>query len=128
MTDDTQGAAPAHGEPPKYRLSEPAYLNDVHYDQAQVDAGKAIIVWTAPPAHYMVPLNAAAKAMVAQHPPKRIDPLAELTKVVAPPAGTPSAAAPPQPHAGTPLNAGAEPSLPVIDVDNPGGTPNDPPI
>lgn len=92
--------AGSSNEPAKYRLTEPAYINDVFYDQARIDAGTAVIFHDGIPAHFMFPLNAAAKAAVKKHQPKKIDPLAALT-IVAPSAPAPAA----QQGANTPLAA-----------------------
>lgn len=92
-------STPIQGEVPQYRLTEPAYISDVYYDQAAIDSGKAVIFFQGVPAHFMAPLNAAAREQVKTHQPKKIDPLEGLTVVGA-------KAAPqdgPQTQAGAPL-------------------------
>src|SRR5436190_711715 len=96
MDENAKASTPKQGEVPQYRLTEPAYINDVFFDQNQVDSGKAVIYHVGIPAHFMQPLNAAARAMVKEHAPKKIDPLAALT-VISPNA---QPAVEPQPQAG----------------------------
>lgn len=84
MTATTQPAPPqAEGssEPPKYRLTEPAYVNDRFYDQHLIDGGKAVIFFEGIPGAHMHPMNEAARAMVKKHQPKRVNPVDELTIV-----------------------------------------------
>lgn len=71
-------------EPPKYRLTEPSYINEMFYDQVQVDQGKAVIFFDGVPGPHMLPLNDAAKAMVAKHKPVKIDALDALTSLQPP--------------------------------------------
>lgn len=68
-------------EIPKYRLTEPAYINERHFDQHAIDGGKAVIFFDGIPGAHMLPLNDAAKAMVKKHQPKRGNPVDELTIV-----------------------------------------------
>ena len=93
-------STPTQGEVPQYRLTEPAYINDVFYDQQQIDSGKAVIYHQGVPAHFMAPLNAAAREQVKTHQPKKIDPFAGLTVVGA----APVPAAEPQTQAGQTLS------------------------
>lgn len=79
-------------EPPQYRLTEPAYINDQLFDQGAVDAGAAIIFFEGVPGYHMFPLNDAARAMVKKHNPQRVDPLDALTVVAAPVAAAATAA------------------------------------
>src|SRR5258708_37431994 len=81
---------------PKYRLTEKAYIDDRIYDpedpklrikDAAEDDPKfkpRIIEWDGEPAHYMVPMNDEAEAMVRKHPPRGGDPLEGLTISVGP--------------------------------------------
>lgn len=82
----TANRSPLHGEVPQYRLTEVSYIDDVYHDESEVKAGKAIVYYEGPPGPHMVPLNAAAKAMVAKYKPVRVDPLAAFTVITAAPA------------------------------------------
>jgi hypothetical protein len=68
-------------EPPRYLLTEPAFIDNQLFDQAMVDAKKAIIHFDGIPGPHMHPLNESAKAMVAKHKPKKVDPVESLTVV-----------------------------------------------
>lgn len=83
MSKDQENTASDAGaqEPPQYRLTEPAYIDDRHYDQGMVDSGKAVIFYEGIPGAHMKPLNAAAKAMVKKHPPANINPIDEMTSL-----------------------------------------------
>ena len=76
-----RSSTPLPGEVPQYRLTEPAYIDDVYYDQRQVDRGEAVIYFTGPPGAHMQPLNDAARSMVEEHKPKKVDPINTLTTV-----------------------------------------------
>lgn len=70
-----KSSAPTKGEVPQYRLSEVAYINDRLLQPGEV------IYFEDPPGPHMMPLNDAAKAMVAKHKPTRVDPIESLTIV-----------------------------------------------
>lgn len=87
---------------PKYRILAPCYINDVLYEQQQIDAAgeKGILIWfEGIPGPHLQPVNAAAKAMADKFPEanRANDPLNHLTVIAAPvaaaqpPAGTPPA-------------------------------------
>jgi hypothetical protein len=68
-----QSTAPAAPKGvPQYRLTQKAYLNDKLLEEG------AVIYWTAPPEHYMVPLNDAARAEFKKYNPQYIDPMLKL--------------------------------------------------
>lgn len=84
-------------EAPRYRLTERCYLNDRLYDPDEMaldqnaepledgtQPRKALIIaFRGVPAHYMEPVNDAAKAMCAKHPDRMrfIDPVNSLNIV-----------------------------------------------
>lgn len=91
---------------PQYRILAPCYINDVLYEQQQIDAanandGKGIKIWfEGIPGPHLLPVNAAARAMVEKFPDaNRVnDPLKNLTVIAAPvaaAAGTASGDTPP---------------------------------
>src|SRR5437660_197304 len=70
---------------PKYRLTEKAYIDDVLYDPESPRLARKpeeiddehpepfrplFVEWDGEPAHYMVPANAEAEAMVKKFPPR----------------------------------------------------------
>lgn len=70
---------------PKYRLTEKAYIDDILYDPESPRLARKpeditdespeqfrplFVEWDGEPAHYMVPVNEEAKAMVKRHPPR----------------------------------------------------------
>lgn len=89
-TPENTSAPQPRREVPQYRLTEPAYIDDVLYDEAQVKAGLAVIYFNGIPGPHMLPLNAAAKEMVKQHKPQRIDPLAAFSVITSSPAAIPA--------------------------------------
>jgi hypothetical protein len=60
-------------ETPRYKLTEPAYIDDILYE-----AG-AVISYAGVPGYHMEPENAAAEAMKEKHPSKYVDPILEMT-------------------------------------------------
>lgn len=90
-------AGPVSTEIPKYQVTEKCYLNEMVLDPEdpklrrrieEIDAGETefrplIVAYEGRPAHYMVPMNDAARAMVKKFPPRGTDPLDALT-IVAP--------------------------------------------
>lgn len=87
----------ARAEVPKYRLTEPAYLNDRLYlpDEQPLDMNAEaledgtqprkplVIAYAGIPAHYMEPMNDAARAMCEKHADRMSfrDPINDLTIV-----------------------------------------------
>lgn len=64
-------APKARREPPQYRLTGPVYVNEILYDQAQIDrAGDEgiVIYFSGIPNANMKPMNEAAREMVEKHP------------------------------------------------------------
>ena len=80
-------------ETPRYRLTEKCYLDGIFYDpEAQpldrdTDEPKPLIIkWNKTPEYYMVPMNDAARAMVAKHPGRdqAVNAIDRLTTVTGP--------------------------------------------
>ena len=75
----------ANPDAPKYKLTEPAYLDDTLYE------AEAVITFEGIPCHYMEPMNEAAEA--AKNSPegvkaaKFLDPILAMTNVSAPAGG-----------------------------------------
>lgn len=71
MTRDA--SAPAQGqdaakEAPKYKLLEPAYIDDILYGEEKVNSEKGVVIFfEGIPGPHMKPLNAAARAMFEKH-------------------------------------------------------------
>lgn len=83
---------PANREPPKYRLTETSYINDVLHEPdrqpmifnketGEEERRPIIITYLGRPGPHMVPVNAAAKAMYEKHPPASINPIDKLSLI-----------------------------------------------
>ena len=74
-THDVDLSGVKAAEIPRYRLTEPAFINDVLYEKgAEIDYPHV-------PGWYMDPLNKAAKAMIDKHHPQPYNVVDELTKI-----------------------------------------------
>lgn len=71
------------GEIPRYRLTEPAYIEDTYYDPESKDSRFHEVNYSGIPGHHMEPVNEAAKAMKLKHPHKYHDPIVAMTNVTA---------------------------------------------
>lgn len=80
IADEKQAQKVVDNEAPRYSLSETCYIDDVLY-QVRPGVANPEISFSGVPGRYMVPLNAAAKAMVEKHPPRE----ANLDKLLSAP-------------------------------------------
>jgi hypothetical protein len=60
-------------EVPQYKLSEPAYIDDILYDTG------ATIKYRGVPGYHMEPVNDAAREMKEKHPSNYVDPIVAMT-------------------------------------------------
>ncbi|TDY26299.1 hypothetical protein B0G81_6809 [Paraburkholderia sp. BL6665CI2N2] len=71
--DKTQAGDSQSRECPRYELTEQAYLRTENDNFERLHEEGATIEFRGVPGYHMVPLNDAAKAMIAKHKPKQFD-------------------------------------------------------
>lgn len=74
-----QASTAQQEEVPKYKLTEPAYIDDRLLEAGQVIGYKGV------PGYHMEPVNEAAEVMKELHPGRKIDPILEMTDITANP-------------------------------------------
>lgn len=72
-----------NGEVPRYKLTQPAYIDDIYYDPESRDPRFQEVNYLGIPGYHMEPVNAAARTMKEKHPSTHTDPILAMTDMTA---------------------------------------------